>query len=59
MVVVDREQRIVAANRRYLDAFGDRRAAVIGTPCAEVLRCPEAAARRPGRALRRPARCSS
>ena len=41
VVVVDRAQRVVAANRRYLEAFGDRRAAVIGTHCAEVLHCPD------------------
>jgi PAS domain S-box-containing protein len=53
VVVVDRSQRIVAANRRYLDAFGDRRAAVIGTHCQDVLRCPEAEAQVPG------ARCAA
>jgi PAS domain S-box-containing protein len=42
VVVVDRDQRVVAANRRYLDTFGVRRADVIGAPCSEALHCPEA-----------------
>ena len=44
VVVVDRSQRVVAANRRYLDAFGPGRAALIGTPCRDVLHCPDAGA---------------
>jgi PAS domain-containing protein len=44
VVVVDRAQKVVAANRRYLDAFGPGRAAVIGTHCMEVLHCPDAEA---------------
>jgi two-component system, NtrC family, sensor kinase len=44
VVVVDRARSVVAANRRYLDAFGPGRAAVIGTPCTDVLRCPDAEA---------------
>ncbi len=44
VVVVDRSQKVVAANRRYLDAFGPGRAAVIGTHCMDVLHCPDAAA---------------
>ena len=44
VVVVDRSQRVVAANRRYLDAFGPGRAALIGTRCADVLHCPDAGA---------------
>jgi PAS domain S-box-containing protein len=53
VVVVDREQKVVAANRRYLDAFGNRRAAVIGTHCLEVLHCPD------GHAGVRAGRCSA
>jgi PAS domain S-box-containing protein len=41
VVVVDLSQRIVAANRRYLEIFGDRRAGVVGTRCLDVLHCPE------------------
>ena len=44
VVVVDRSQKVVAANRRYLDAFGPGRAAVIGTHCMDVLHCPDAEA---------------
>ncbi len=41
VVVVDRDQKVVAANRRYLDAFGDQRVAVIGTHCEDALHCPD------------------
>ena len=41
VVVVDRAQRVVAANRRYLETFGDRHAAVVGTHCFELLHCPD------------------
>jgi PAS domain S-box-containing protein len=44
VVVVDRSQQVVAANRRYLDAFGPERAAVIGTHCRDLLHCPDAEA---------------
>jgi PAS domain S-box-containing protein len=45
VVVVDRNQRVVAANRRYIETFGNRRAAVVGTHCLEVLHCPDGHAR--------------
>ncbi len=41
VVVVDRTQRVVAANRRYLEIFGNRDSSVVGTPCLDVLHCPE------------------
>ncbi len=41
VVVVDRSQRVVAANRRYLEAFGSSRADLVGSACREVLHCPE------------------
>ncbi len=41
VVVVDRSQKVVAANRRYVQAFGDHRAAVIGTQCQDALHCPD------------------
>jgi len=44
VVVVDRSQRVVAANRRYLEAFGNRRVDLVGTHCMDVLHCPEAEA---------------
>jgi len=44
VVVVDRSQRIVAANRRFLETFGDRRESVVGTHCLDVLHCPDAEA---------------
>ncbi len=53
VVVVDRSQRVVAANRRYLEAFGNRRMDLIGTLCTDVLHCPDAEAAGPGR------RCSA
>jgi len=42
IVVVDRERRVVAANRRYVEAFGVRRVDVAGSACTEALHCPEA-----------------
>jgi hypothetical protein len=41
VVVVDRAQRVVAANRRYLEAFGLNRADLVGSACKDVLHCPE------------------
>jgi PAS domain S-box-containing protein len=43
VVVIDHEWRVVAANQRYVDEFGTRRSRVVGGPCDEVLKCPEAA----------------
>lgn len=40
VVVVDREHRVVAANRRYIEVFGSTNE-VLGTVCREVLNCPE------------------
>ena len=42
MVVLDHERRVVAANRRYVEAFGVKRAHVIGGPCTDTLQCPQA-----------------
>ena len=52
IVVVDRDRRVVAANRRYLEVFGAGRDNVAGMLCAEALACPEA---RTGAAERCPA----
>ncbi len=41
VVVVDRTQRVVAANRRYLETFGNRREGLVGTHCLDVLHCPD------------------
>ena len=41
VVVVDRTQKVVAANRRYLEIFGNQGEAAVGTHCLDVLRCPE------------------
>jgi len=41
VMVVDRNQRVVAANRRYLEAFGSSRADLVGSACRDVLHCPE------------------
>jgi PAS domain S-box-containing protein len=43
IVVVDRERRIVAANRRYLSAFGQGRDHVTGMLCSDAVGCPDAA----------------
>ena len=63
VVVVDREQRLVAANAQYITSFGMRRSDLIGTRCTEALHCPEGAAGDDGRCAacetfvtRRPAR---
>ncbi len=42
VVVVDANRRVLAANRRYLEVFGRRRADVVGSACTEALHCPEA-----------------
>jgi PAS domain S-box-containing protein len=41
VVVVDRDQRVVAANRRYFEVFGAMRPDVAGVVCHEALHCPE------------------
>lgn len=41
VVVLDAERRIVAANRRYVEAFGVNRPDVIGSLCEDSLHCPE------------------
>ena len=63
VVVVDREQRLVAANAKYIASFGMRRTDLIGTRCTEALHCPEERAGEDGRCAacetfvtRRPAR---
>src|SRR5262249_32496031 len=40
VVVVDRSRRVVAANRRYLEAFGGRTGTLVGEFCLDVLGCP-------------------
>ena len=40
VMVVDRSFKVIAANRRYLDAFGTQRADVVGSSCAHSLNCP-------------------
>lgn len=67
VVVVGRDQRVVAANAQYLSAFGTRRSDLVGSRCTDVLHCPEDRAggdggrcpacetfdtRRPGRRIR-------
>jgi PAS domain S-box-containing protein len=45
VIVTDREHRVIAANRRYLDAFGGAaRAGVAGVDCDTAVRCAEATA---------------
>jgi PAS domain S-box-containing protein len=41
VVVVDRERRMVAANRRYVEAFGVRTTDLVGLECHEALACLE------------------
>ena len=41
VVVVDRDQRLVAANAQYIACFGMRRSDLIGSRCTDVLHCPE------------------
>jgi signal transduction histidine kinase len=40
VVVVDRSRRVVAANRRYLEAFGANGPDLIGSFCQDSLHCP-------------------
>jgi PAS domain S-box-containing protein len=42
VLVVDRNQRVVAANRRYVEAFGTARAKIQGSVCHDALHCPQA-----------------
>jgi PAS domain S-box-containing protein len=49
VLVVDSQRRVVAANRRYSEAFGLKRMDVVGSACNEALHCPEA---REGEAVR-------
>jgi PAS domain S-box-containing protein len=44
VVVVDRDRRVVAANRRYVETFGIKRVDVAGSACTDALHCPEARA---------------
>jgi PAS domain S-box-containing protein len=41
VVVVDREQRLVAAHAQYISCFGMRRSDLIGSRCTDALHCPE------------------
>jgi len=41
VVVVDRSRRLVAANRRYLEAFGARQLQIVGAECHEAVNCRE------------------
>jgi PAS domain S-box-containing protein len=41
VVMIDRDRRVVAANRRYIEAFGSRSERLVGTICHESLNCPE------------------
>jgi len=41
VLVVDRERRVVAANRRYVEVFGALRPDVVGNLCHEAVLCPE------------------
>ena len=42
VVVIDRDRRVVAANRRYVETFGIKRVDVAGSACTDALHCPEA-----------------
>lgn len=42
VVVIDVHRRVVAANRRYMEAFGTPDGQVAGEMCTEALHCPEA-----------------
>jgi PAS domain S-box-containing protein len=45
VIVTDREHRVVAANRRYLEVFGGlERTGVAGVDCEDAVRCAEAMA---------------
>ena len=41
VLVVDRQRRVVGANRRYLEIFGAESGLRAGVSCADVTRCPE------------------
>ena len=41
VVVVSRDQRVIAANAQYIEAFGLRRSDLVGSVCTEALHCPE------------------
>jgi PAS domain S-box-containing protein len=41
IAVVDRQLRVVAANRRYADEFGWQRDRIAGQSCQDALHCPE------------------
>lgn len=41
IVVLDRQRRVVAANRRYVQVFGVTGSNVVGGTCDATLRCPE------------------
>jgi two-component system NtrC family sensor kinase len=41
VVVVDRQHRLVAANARYIEAFGILHGDPVGALCTDVLQCPE------------------
>ncbi len=41
VVVLDASRRVVAANRRYVEAFGISRPDVLGSACQATLHCPE------------------
>ena len=49
VVVVDRQQRVVAANRRYLEAFGSLPGSVLLHHCHDALHCPEGPSFKTGR----------
>jgi PAS domain S-box-containing protein len=51
VVVVDRDRRVIAANRRYVEAFGTTRADLAGSGCTEALHCPMAPAEPGGRCV--------
>ena len=42
VLVVDRYQQVVVANRRYLEVFGAQRPDVAGESCRAAIHCPEA-----------------
>ncbi len=43
VLVVDRSRRVVAANRRYVEAFGPSAEQLVGETCHDTLNCPEGA----------------
>lgn len=42
IVIVDRDRRVLAANRRHVETFGSRRVDLIGTACTDEAHDPEA-----------------